>query len=163
MVNKQSFCFIIAFHNFATLQNMLTYECPSSWLVVITMEKKLAGTWKKKYRILAGPNEWPQVCNRSNLEKTGRSCEGADFSWLSSKVSQTLMPPRASLFLLDYVLEEGLCGGSVQDGSPHMSFILKGSHISALQMKGWFKSKTSIQEYRNEILPPFQNKIYVWT
>ena len=24
------------------------------------------------------------------LEKTGRSCEGADFNWLSSKVSQTL-------------------------------------------------------------------------
>ena len=24
------------------------------------------------------------------LEKTGRSCEGADFSWLSSKVSRTL-------------------------------------------------------------------------
>ena len=25
------------------------------------------------------------------LEKTGKSCEGADFSWLSSKVSQTLL------------------------------------------------------------------------
>jgi hypothetical protein len=45
---------------------------------------------KKKYRILAGPNEWQQVCNQSNPEKTGRSCEGADFSWLSSKASQTL-------------------------------------------------------------------------
>jgi hypothetical protein len=44
----------------------------------------------KKERILAGPNEWQQVCNRSNPVKTGRSCEGADFSWLSSKVSQTL-------------------------------------------------------------------------
>jgi hypothetical protein len=31
------------------------------------------------------------VCNRSNLGKTGRSCEGTDFSWLSSKVSQTLL------------------------------------------------------------------------
>jgi hypothetical protein len=38
---------------------------------------------------------------------------------------------------------------NVQDWSPHMSFILKGSQISALQLKGWFKSKTSIQEYRN--------------
>ena len=38
---------------------------------------------------------------------------------------------------------------SVQDRSPHMSFILKGSSILALQLKGWFKSKTSIQEYRN--------------
>ena len=39
----------------------------------------------------------------------------------------------------------------VQDWSPHMSFILKGSQISALQLKGWFKFKTSIQEYKNEI------------
>ena len=32
-----------------------------------------------------------KVCNRSNPEKTGRSCEGADFGWLSLKVSRTLM------------------------------------------------------------------------
>jgi hypothetical protein len=32
-----------------------------------------------------------QVCNRSNPEKTSRSYEGADFSWLSSKVSRTLI------------------------------------------------------------------------
>ena len=32
-----------------------------------------------------------------------------------------------------------------------MRFILKGSQISALQLKGWFKSETPIQEYRNEI------------
>ena len=32
-----------------------------------------------------------------------------------------------------------------------MSFILKGSLIFALQWKGWFRSKTSIQEYRNEM------------
>jgi hypothetical protein len=49
------------------------------------MKKKLTGTWKK-YRIVAGPNEWQQVCNRLNPGKTGRSCEGPDFSWLSSKV-----------------------------------------------------------------------------
>jgi hypothetical protein len=76
-------------HTFATLKNRLTYQCPSSWPVVITMKTKLAGTWKS-YRILAGPNEWQQVCNRSNPAKTGRSCEGVDFSWLSSKVSRTL-------------------------------------------------------------------------
>ena len=87
MANMRNFCFIIAFHNFATLENRLTYQCPSSWPVVITMKKKLAGTWKT-YRILAGPNQWQQVCNRSNPEKTGRSCEGADCSWLSSKVSR---------------------------------------------------------------------------
>jgi hypothetical protein len=32
-----------------------------------------------------------------------------------------------------------------------MSFILRDSQVSAFQLKGWFKSKTSIQEYRNEI------------
>ena len=46
MTNKRSFCFIIAFHNCATLKNQLTYGCPNSWPVVITMKKKLADTWK---------------------------------------------------------------------------------------------------------------------
>jgi hypothetical protein len=36
---------IIAFHHFATLEKKrLTYQWPSSWLVVITMKKKSAGT-----------------------------------------------------------------------------------------------------------------------
>jgi hypothetical protein len=44
------------------------------------MKKTLTGTWPKKKRTLAGPNEWQQVCNRSNPEKkTGLSCGGADF------------------------------------------------------------------------------------
>jgi hypothetical protein len=47
MANKRTSCFITAFHNFATLENRLTYQCPSSWPVVITMKKKLASTWKK--------------------------------------------------------------------------------------------------------------------
>jgi hypothetical protein len=34
----------IAFHNFVTLKKWLTYQCPSFWLFVITMNKKLAGT-----------------------------------------------------------------------------------------------------------------------
>ena len=54
-------------------------------------EEKISRHSKKEKRILAGPNEWQQVCNRSNPEKTGRSCEGVDFSWLSSKVSRTLV------------------------------------------------------------------------
>ena len=55
-------------------------------------EEEISRHLKKKYRIsLAGPNEWQQVCNWSNPEKTSRSCEGADFSWLSSKVSRTLL------------------------------------------------------------------------
>ena len=100
MANMRSFCFIIALQNFATLENRLTYQCPSSWLVVIIIKKKLAGTWKK-YRILVGPNQWQQVCNRSNPGKTGRSHEGADFSWLSSKVSGTLvMWPAVGIKLL---------------------------------------------------------------
>jgi hypothetical protein len=45
-------------------------------------EEEISRHLKKKYRIWAGPNEWQQVCNRSNPEETGRSCEGADFSWL---------------------------------------------------------------------------------
>ena len=49
MANTLSLCFILAFHYFATLKNRLTYQCPSSWPVVITMKKKLAGTWKKNY------------------------------------------------------------------------------------------------------------------
>jgi hypothetical protein len=69
MANMRSFGFIIAFHTFATLENRLTYQCPSSWPVVITMKKKLAGNLKIKFRILAGPNEWQQVCNRSNAEE----------------------------------------------------------------------------------------------
>ena len=33
----------------------------------------------------------------------------------------------------------------------HVSFILKGSQVLALQLKSWFKFKTSIQECRYEI------------
>ena len=51
-----------------------------------------------------------------------------------------------------------LDGSSVQDWSPHMSFILKGSQITACQLKGRFKSKTSIQEYKIEI----QNSYWTW-
>ena len=79
MANMQSVCFIIAFHIFATLENRLTYQCPCSWLVVTTMKEEISRHLKKE-RILGGPNEWQQVCNRSNLGKTGRSCEGADLS-----------------------------------------------------------------------------------
>jgi hypothetical protein len=47
MANMQSFYSIITFHSFATLENRLTYKCPSSWPVVITTKKKLTNTWKK--------------------------------------------------------------------------------------------------------------------
>jgi hypothetical protein len=42
-------------------------------------EEEINPALEKNYRILAGPNEWQQVCNRSNPEKTSRSCEGVDF------------------------------------------------------------------------------------
>ena len=40
---------------------------------------------------------------------------------------------------------------SVQDWSPHMSFVLKGSQILALQLKGWFKSKNIEMNYKTHI------------
>jgi hypothetical protein len=90
MTNKRRFCFIITLHNFATLENRLTYQCSSSWPVVITMKKNLAGTWKNIQNI-----------GRSNVGKTGRSCEGADFSWLSSKVSRPCQLPTKSHDVLE--------------------------------------------------------------
>jgi hypothetical protein len=44
--------------------------------------KKNTGYWPVQMN-------WQQVCNRSNPEKTGRSCKGPEFSWLSSKVFRT--------------------------------------------------------------------------
>jgi hypothetical protein len=34
-------------------------------------EEKISWHFEKNYRILAGPNEWQQVCNWSNPEETG--------------------------------------------------------------------------------------------
>jgi hypothetical protein len=90
MANKQSFCFIIAFHRFATLEIRLTHQCPSSWPVVITTKKKLAGTRKK------GIGYWPVQINGNKfatgqiLRKPVEVVKGRIFSWLSSKVSRTL-------------------------------------------------------------------------
>jgi hypothetical protein len=91
MANMRSFCFIIAFHDLDTLENRLTYQCPSSWPVVITVKKKLADTWEKN------TGYWPDQINDDKFA-TGQILrkpvevvrEGADFSWLSSKVSRTL-------------------------------------------------------------------------
>jgi hypothetical protein len=77
MANMRNFCFILAFHNFATLEKVACLSMPKFLASCHNNEEEI--------RILAGPNEWQQVCNRSNSEKTGRSCEGADFSWLTSK------------------------------------------------------------------------------
>jgi hypothetical protein len=64
-------------------------------------EEEISKHLGKMYKILAGPNEWQQVCNRSNPEETGRSCEGADFSWLSSKVSPNPGPNRKEMVFDD--------------------------------------------------------------
>jgi hypothetical protein len=51
-------------------------------------EEEISRHLGKKYRILARPNEWQQVCNLSNHEKTSRSCEGADFSSMNGECRQ---------------------------------------------------------------------------
>jgi hypothetical protein len=68
---------------------------------------------------MAGPNEWQQVCNQSNPEKTGRSCEGADFSWLSSKVSRTLplVPSGTYIFGPRGLMPSGLISNAWVHGS----------------------------------------------
>jgi hypothetical protein len=68
MAYKRSFCFNTAYHNFATLKNRLTYQCPSSWPVVITRKKKLAGSLKKKL------GYWPVQMN-GNKFATGQILE----------------------------------------------------------------------------------------
>ena len=60
MANMRSVCFIIAFHNIATLESRHTYQCPSSWPIVITMKKKLASTWENI-------GYWPVQINGNNF------------------------------------------------------------------------------------------------
>jgi hypothetical protein len=48
--HAKRFCFIIAFHDIATLEkNRLTYQCPSSWPVVITMKEEISQHLKNIY------------------------------------------------------------------------------------------------------------------
>jgi hypothetical protein len=44
----QSFCFVIAFHNLATLGNWLIYQCPSYWPVCHYNEEEISQHWGKK-------------------------------------------------------------------------------------------------------------------
>ena len=90
MVNRRNFCFITVFHTFNTLKIWFTYQCPSSWLVVITMKKKLADTWKKNIGYWLVQIKGNKFATGQILKKPVESCEGADFSWLSSKVSRTV-------------------------------------------------------------------------
>jgi hypothetical protein len=83
MANMRSFCFIIAFHNFATLKNRLTLSMPKFLAGCYYNEEEISGHLEKNIRY------WPIQINGSKfgtgqiLKKTGRSCEGVDFSWLS--------------------------------------------------------------------------------
>jgi hypothetical protein len=54
------------------------------------MKKKLAGTCKKYIGYWLVQMNGNKSATGQILKKAGRSSEGADFSWLSSKVSQTL-------------------------------------------------------------------------
>jgi hypothetical protein len=78
---------------------------PKFWTGCHYNEEDISRCLKNIIGLLAGPNEWQQVCNRSNPEKTGRSCEGADFSWLSSKVSRTLVKFEC-IFLLFFLTKK---------------------------------------------------------
>jgi hypothetical protein len=89
MANIQSFCFIIAFHNFPILKNWLSYQCPSFWPVVITMKKKLTGTWGKKKKKREDINRSRFNDNKfatsQILKKPVEVVKGGiSFSWLSS-------------------------------------------------------------------------------
>ena len=63
-----------------------------------------------------------------------------------------------SISISTQILERLACSVQVE---ALMSFILKGSQIPTLQLKGWFKSKTSIQEYRNEIQSSYEPRAWI--
>jgi hypothetical protein len=66
MADRRSFCFIIALHNFATLENRLTYQCQSSWPVVITINDEEISRHLKKSIVY-----WPVQMNGKKFT-TGR-------------------------------------------------------------------------------------------
>jgi hypothetical protein len=82
-MNKQSFCFIIAFHNFCYIENPNYLPMPKFLAGFHYNEEEISRHLKKDI------GYWLVQMN-GNKFATGRSCEGADFSWLSSKVSRTL-------------------------------------------------------------------------
>jgi hypothetical protein len=86
----QSFCFIISFLNFATSETQRTYQCPNAWPVVITMKEEISRHLEKNIIYWHVQMNGKKFATGQILKKTGRSYEGVDFSWLSSKVSRTL-------------------------------------------------------------------------
>jgi hypothetical protein len=65
MAIMRSFCFIIVFHKFATLEKPAYLSMPKFLAGCHYNEEKISRHLKKEKekRILAGPNEWQQVCN----------------------------------------------------------------------------------------------------
>jgi hypothetical protein len=63
-----------------TLEIWLTYQCPSSWLVVITMKKKLAGTWKKNIGYWAVQMNGNKFATGQILEKPVEIVKGRIFA-----------------------------------------------------------------------------------
>jgi ABC-type phosphate transport system auxiliary subunit len=86
---------------------LLLHYCISSFCYIgkpayLSMPKFLAGCHYNEEEISRHLKKkkkgyWPVQMNSNKfatgqiLKKTGRSCEGADFSWLSSKVFRTLV------------------------------------------------------------------------
>jgi hypothetical protein len=65
MANKQNFASLLHFIILLHSKIWLTYQCPSSWPVVIKMKKTFAGTWKKNVGC------WPVQMN-GNKFATGK-------------------------------------------------------------------------------------------
>ena len=87
-----------------------------------------------------------------------RALKFQSFSWRDGSNSthqskNTWMKYKTHIKLVHelYGWNAGRVAVNVQDRSPHMSFILKGSQILAIQLKSWFISKTLFYEYRSEI------------
>ena len=93
MANKQSFCFIIAFHKFA-IGKPDYLSMPKFLAGCHDNKEEISRHFKKKKDIGWSKFMATTLQPIKSWKKTGRSCEGTDFSWLSSKVSQILHLPK---------------------------------------------------------------------
>jgi ABC-type phosphate transport system auxiliary subunit len=90
MANERSFCFIIAIDDLATIGKPAYLSMPEFLVGCHYNEEEISRHLEKKL------GYWPVQVNGNKfatdeiVEKTVRSCEGTDFSWLSSKFSRTL-------------------------------------------------------------------------
>jgi hypothetical protein len=61
-------------------------------------EEEFGRHFRKRYRILVGPNEWQQVCNWSNPGRTGINCGRGGFELVELNSPPTLL--RTLVYLL---------------------------------------------------------------